>query len=223
MSEARESGAAQVNTTDLVLAHRLFRKEFAAVPGLVRRVPAGDKARAGTVGAHLAGLLHMLDDHHKAEDEIVWPRLNSDTDVPPTTMRRMEEQHERIAEDLEEIERLLPVWRESAAPEAGDRLAAAVATMTPALAEHLDDEEKLVLPLVHGRFTQREWDRLSERGRDAVPKNKQIYMLGELLASADDQQRADYMRRLPPPVRLLWPVVGRLVHRRQYRALHGAA
>jgi len=54
---------------EMVVIHRVFRREFSAIPHLVRRVADGDTARAGIIGGHLSLILAGLHMHHTGEDE----------------------------------------------------------------------------------------------------------------------------------------------------------
>ena len=48
---------------DVVVVHRAFRREFTAVPGLVRAADAGDTGRAAVVAKHARLLLDALHLH----------------------------------------------------------------------------------------------------------------------------------------------------------------
>ena len=58
------------NTQEMVVIHRIFRRGFAQLADLARRVPAHDTAWAGAVAAHAEFLLNGLHHHHTAEDEL---------------------------------------------------------------------------------------------------------------------------------------------------------
>ncbi|WP_367045428.1 hemerythrin domain-containing protein [Streptomyces sp. Je 1-332] len=210
------------DTDEMELVHSLFRREYTAAVSLVRGVGAGDTGRSGTVAGHLAALGGMLEEHHLAEDELVWPRLADDPAVDALVLRRMEQQHERIAEVLQRLQEALPRWRERAEPARRDAVADACAALVPVLGEHFADEETHILPLVPGRFTAEQWALLSERGRAAVPKAHRLYMLGALSAAAGPDGQEQFLGRLPGPVRLLWRVAGRRLHRSATARLHGA-
>ncbi len=83
-------------TWEMVVVHRVFRREFGALPGLVRAVPAGNVRRAAVVLAHLRELAEVLHHHHTAEDELVWPLLLERVGLDRPLVLRMEEQHERV-------------------------------------------------------------------------------------------------------------------------------
>ena len=78
--------------TDWTRPRKPYIAEFTAVPGLVRKAPAGDARRAKQLATHVEFLIGFLHGHHQAEDDIVWPkilergsveRLVGDVDDPP--------------------------------------------------------------------------------------------------------------------------------------------
>ena len=75
------------DTSDMVIVHRMFRRECALLPQLVAAVPAGDVARARTVARHAREVLDMLHHHHLGEDELLWPRLSARTGSTPICSR----------------------------------------------------------------------------------------------------------------------------------------
>ncbi|MCX5141920.1 MULTISPECIES: hemerythrin domain-containing protein [unclassified Streptomyces] len=218
---AAKRRSSEPDTGEMVVVHRLFQQEYRTAVGLVEAVDAGDTRRSRTVASHLDALDSMLEEHHLAEDELVWPRLEGDPEVDPALLLRMEQQHERIAGSLGQVADVLPRWRDSADPALRDVLVKACTDLLPALDEHLADEERHILPLVPGRFTAEEWGRLSERGRDAVPKEYRLYMLGAMASAAGPEHYDEFLGRLPGPVRLLWRVAGKGLHRRARAGLHG--
>ncbi|WP_079173523.1 hemerythrin domain-containing protein [Streptomyces monashensis] len=220
---ARNGREALPDTGEMVVVHRLFTQEYRASVALVRGVAAGDTARSAVVADHLGALGIMLTEHHLAEDELVWPRLKDDPAIEPALTVRMEEQHERIADALDRVRQVLPAWRTGADPALRNRLADALDGLLPALDAHLGDEEKHILPLVPGRFTAEEWAVLSERGRAAVPKAHRLYMLGALGEAAGPDRYAEFLGRLPGPVRLLYRAAGRRLRRRTRARLDGTA
>ena len=61
--------------SEMLIAHDVFWREFALVPGLVRGVVAGDRDRAQIIGDHIKGATSVLHIHHVLEDDNVWPLL----------------------------------------------------------------------------------------------------------------------------------------------------
>ena len=80
------------DTSDMVIVHRMFRRECALLPQLVAAVAGGDLARARTVAGHAREVLDMLHHHHVGEDELLWPRLSARTRFHADLLARMDSQ-----------------------------------------------------------------------------------------------------------------------------------
>jgi hypothetical protein len=50
---------------DMAAAHRMFRREFGAMPDLIRAVADGDRERAALVADHIALVSSVLE-HHRS-------------------------------------------------------------------------------------------------------------------------------------------------------------
>ncbi|OKI51477.1 hypothetical protein AMK15_31250 [Streptomyces sp. MJM1172] len=197
----------------MVVVHRVFRRESALLPRLVRAVPDGATDRAAVVADHLAEYMTGLHHHHTVEDETIWPLLH-ERGAAQELVSRMQEQHARIDRSLAAITDHAPGWRRTAGREAAQELAAALEEHRAALLEHLDDEERLVLPLVAEYLTVAEWDTVGRRGMETLPKNKLMLALGALLEEATPQEQEFFLGKAPWVGRILWKMVGR----RQYAA-----
>lgn len=205
-----------VDTWEMVLVHRMFRREFRLLPELVRSVPAGDTARARLVAEHAGLFVEGLHHHHTGEDELLWPLLlDRIAPLDADLVHRMETQHEAASTLLGQVDAMLPRWRTHADATTRDELAALLDRLSMILNEHLDDEENAVLPLVSVHITQAEWDALGEHGKRAIPKGgKGLAILGAILEDAAPDERTRFLALLPAPVRLIWHAIGTGVHRR---------
>jgi hypothetical protein len=88
-------------------------------------------------------------------------------------------------------------------------------------AEHLDDEEEHILPLIAEHLTVAEWARLGERFAEEVPKSEMLFFLGMILEDADPAERQAMMANLPVPARFLWHTVGQRQYRRKVSKIRG--
>ncbi len=214
----------RVDTWEMVLVHRVFRREFRLLPGLIRGVAAGELSRAAVVGGHLGDLTGALHHHHTIEDELLWPVLLERDALHADLVHRMEAQHGRLHVLLDRIDELAPRWRARAGAADRDELAELVAQASVALDEHLADEENDILPLVEQYVTPAEWHALNERGQKAIPRNaKALVFLGEIMQEATPREEELFLRQLPAPVRWAWRLVGRRVHAKARARIHGGA
>ena len=201
-------------THEMVVVHRVFRRESALLPRMVRSVPDGASARAAQISAYLSDYTSGLHHHHTLEDELIWPLLRARATGAEELVVRMEEQHGRIDSTLEAVGQWAPQWQRSADSVAGQELALALEEHRLALLDHLDDEERLVLPLVAEHLTVDEWDLVGRRGLERLPKDKVMIAIGAILEDATEDERAYFLGRAPLLGRLAWKLVGR----RQYAA-----
>lgn len=140
---------------DMVIIHRIFRREFAIMPGIVRAAPAGDAERTAVLTEHLQLLLDVLDHHHAGEDLLLWPRLRDRAHARAALFDAMDGDHRTLHDDLTRLDDLVASWRSSASEGDRDALAAALDAVGPPLVAHLDSEEREVLPLVEELLTPR--------------------------------------------------------------------
>lgn len=220
MSQTKEP----VDTWEMVVVHRLFRREFGLAPGLVRRVAPGDRQRSAVVADHLASITEGLHHHHTAEDELLWPLLLGRVgEFDAELVHRMEIQHDTVATLTDRAGVLLPKWRADADPMTGEELANVFDKMSVALNEHLTEEEDEILPLCSQHLTQAEWEALGKRGQEAIPRGAKAFVsLGAILADAAPWERTRFLAQLPLPVRVLWRAVGEGIYRREITKIHGA-
>ncbi|TDB93144.1 hemerythrin domain-containing protein [Actinomadura sp. 7K534] len=210
------------NTHEMVVTHRVSRRESRVLAAQVPGVRPGDTGRARVLAAHLSDYLLALHLHHSAEDELLWPLLLARVELEADVVRRMERQHERLAAGMERMTRLAPAWAEHADEESRDALSELLTEHAGLLTEHLDDEEQNILPLVERHVSVSEWAKLSEHFTTHTPRDKQLFFLGAVLEDADPRERAHVLGGLPLPARLVWHTVGRVRYARRIRSVRGA-
>ncbi|PJJ56615.1 hemerythrin HHE cation binding domain-containing protein [Mumia flava] len=196
--------------------HRMFRAGFGEGPELVRGVRQGDTTHAETVARHLTMLSVGLHAHHEGEDERLWPALEARAPACALHVERMKAQHAEMLVQLDALDAALPSWRTSATDPAA--VLAALGGINAALAEHLPDEEKTIVPAMETTLTEKEIQWFSTHGRKATPKGQTWDQLGAILDAQPDGDL--WMRKhLPAPVRLLWRWRGKAHYERTRAAL----
>ena len=153
----------RIDTREMVLIHRVIRREFGQPPRLIRAAP-NDRARSKATGAHAREMLHFLHTHHTGEDQLLFPLLRERAALDPELMDRMDAQHAQVNDAVAAVGAELPAWTASADAAAGERMAALVDAAMPALIDHLAEEEQKLLPIVSVTLTQSEWDALGKHG-----------------------------------------------------------
>lgn len=212
-----------LDTHDMVVIHRAFRRESRLLASLIAAVPDGDTRRARVLAAHLRWYQRGLHNHHAGEDELLWPLLQARADFESEVVLRMEAQHERVAASLDQVMACLPGWQASARIPERDRLVAALTAHRAVVLEHLDDEEAHLLPVAARHLTRREWDAQGEHFVASTPKRQLLIFLGAVLEDADARERASVLTAMPVPARLIWQTIGRVSYARHTRRVRGRA
>ena len=209
-----------VDTHEMVLIHRVIRREFGQLPRLFRSAP-GDPARSKVIGAHAREMLHFLHTHHTGEDELLFPLLRERAALDPELMDRMDAQHAQVDRAVAVVGAELPAWTASADARAGEQMARLVDSMMPTLIDHLAEEEQKLLPVVSVTLTQREWDALGKHGMSAIPVVRRLVILGHITEEANDAERQRFMQVVPAPARLAFRLVGHRQFTRETAAIRG--
>jgi hypothetical protein len=135
----------------------------------------------------------------------------------------MRDEHAAIAAAVHRVETLLGPWVDSAARIYGTSLGAAVADLAELLDEHLDDEERVALPIIEKYLTDEEWKQtISQAAAFISARNlkRGITMAGLVFCTAARDERRIFLANMPVPqrwmVRLLGPRLA-AAHRRRLR------
>ena len=203
----------------MVVIHRVFRREFGLLPALIRGVAADDLDRAKVVADHAAWLLRFVHVHHSGEDEHLWPVLLERVEVEADLIQRMEDQHLHVAALVPRAEAQLPGWAAEPSTERGAELAATFEEIAVVLDEHLGEEESQILPLVETHLPSQEWGRLGQHATASLAPPELMASLAAILEEADDDERAMFTAALPPPVLTMFVEQAEPAYREQMRAL----
>jgi hemerythrin-like domain-containing protein len=203
------------DTHDMIVVHRVFRRESALMPTLIQEVPDGDTGRAQVLADAFGDYQLGLHLHHSGEDELVWPLLLARVDLEADMVLRMEAQHEVVARTLTEASQRITAWRAAPSAATAAPLISTLAEHRTALLEHLHDEEEYILPLIAEHLTVAEWARLGQRFAEEVPKSKMPYFLGMILEDANPAERQVMMANLPASARFAWKAFGQRQFRRK--------
>ena len=209
------------DTSEMVFVHNAFRQQFRALPGLVRAVPNGDRARAQVLVDFQQELTTALHHHHEGEDELMWPLLLEQAPMDSELILRMEEQHERISELYQRAAENATQFVATADTASGAELADTLTELIDALEEHLHDEEVYILPLVERVMTVPQWEALGERGRAGIPKDRQLVFLGMMFAANDPERNREFLAIMPLAARIAWKLLGRRTFTKEYRKIYG--
>ena len=209
------------DTSDMVIVHRMFRRECALLPQLVAAVAVGDLARAHTVAGHAREVLDMLHHHHLGEDELLWPRLSARTRFHTDLLARMDSQHQGLAVLLEHAATALAEWQDAPTAHTSTPLTALLEQLSTGLNEHFDEEEAEILPIVERVITAVEYQEVGQRGIVAIPLTRRLIMLGYFLEDATPEEQTNFLAAVPAPARLAYRLIGGRQHRHETARLRG--
>ena len=208
------------DTSDMVIVHRMFRRECALLPQLVAAAD-GDLNRARAVAGHAREVLDMLHHHHVGEDELLWPRLSARTRFHADLLARMDSQHQGLAVLLERAATSFTAWQKVPTAPASTALRALLEQLSEGLNEHFDEEEAAVLPIVERVITAAEYQEVGKRGLASIPLTRRLVVLGYLLEDATLQEQSDFLAAIPAPARLAYRLIGVRQHRHETARLRG--
>ena len=195
---------ARPDTHDMIVVHRVFRRESDLMPTLIRAVPDGDIARVQKPPWRWSDYQLGLHSTTPVRTSSFWPLLLARVDLEADMVLRMETQHEVVAGTLAEASRRMPDWQAAPSAATAAPLVSALTEHRAALLEHLHDEEEYILPLIEEHLTVAEWARLGQRFAEEVPKDKMLFFLGMILEDADPAERQAMMANLPAAARFVW-------------------
>ncbi|MFI7608081.1 hemerythrin domain-containing protein [Micromonospora sp. NPDC049366] len=207
---------------DMYMAHAAMRREFGLLPQLVRDVAPGDTRRAEVVGAHADLMCLILHTHHEGEDLLLWPRLRERGGAEAEAIvPTMEAQHHAIEAAHAQVVALLPAFRATA--RGGEALAEALDALRAALIEHMDLEEREILPLAEKHVTAAEWKGLGEHGMRHAPKKILPLVFGIAMYEGDPEVVKAVLAEAPGPARLIMPILAPRLYASHARRVHGTA
>lgn len=206
---------------EMPIIHRIFRRQFAEVRALVQEVPAADATRVRAIADHLGFLLDGLHMHHTTEDDLIWPKLLDRTGLDAPLVERMEEQHQQIDASVAEVRAATSAWSSDPRAATSSALADRIGEFLVVLEGHLDEEEQVVVPMIDRHLTEAEWQEVGQRGFEKFTPAQRWIATGQLVEVATPEETAMMFAKLPPPVKVLWHLIGKRKYRRYITSVRG--
>ena len=219
---AEEPGKPLVDVRDMVVVHTALLREFRLAPAAVARVAVGARRPAAAVERHLALLCDLLQQHHAGEDELLWPLLRQR--LPSSVVAlldEVEEQHAGIELALRNVARARRAWADRVDVGGCDRLVGALRTLHDLLAEHLDAEERTLLPLAAAYLTDSEWRTVGETAAASIPKATLPLVFGMFAYEGNPEVVAAMLDAAPALPRLVVPRIAPRLYARRAARVHG--
>ncbi|MCP3421252.1 hemerythrin domain-containing protein [Nocardioides pinisoli] len=180
------------------IIHAAVRPDVTRTEQALRTLPDGDTARARQIRTAWRNLVRELTHHHEAEDEHVWPFLQS-RGVDLTLLEQMESEHVAMKQALSSVSTSLDGV--VAAPSAINASAAAdeVARAREVINGHLDHEERDVEGPMGALKDDEEFKALTKRLRPASPVDA-ANSLAWMQDGAGERERSSLRATIPGPV-----------------------
>jgi hypothetical protein len=188
--------------------HDALRRDMIELASTAR----GADADSGTLSAfedEWHQLRARLERHHSAEDDDLWPLLRRELHATEDLREidRMIEEHRALSSAIADVDRALST---------GFNAVPSVTELARLLRDHLEHEERSVLPPLAEHLSPEEWRRFLITERRRTPLRDRPDFLGWVLDDANDADTAAVMHELPPPGRFVY----RHVIRPRYDAKH---
>lgn len=203
------SSSNPIDVRDMAIVHKTFRRAYEEGAALVRANPTPSAARVTFLADHVDFGLMMLHHHHEGEDELLYPLLVARVPDHAARTEQIDEEHKAVKVALDAAQRACAAWRASPSAESGEALAASLDEVNRVLIPHLDQEEREVVPLAAVTVTQAEWNQMGKHAVATMPANKRMVAFGMLLDPLSPADQAYMLSNVPPPVRVLYRLVGK--------------
>lgn len=218
----QEVDDAQVDVRDMLVVHTALLREFRLIPQAVASVGEGDRHRARTVDRHLRLLTGLLHHHHQGEDEFLWPVLRDRLAIEDTAMLDVvEAQHAGIEQALNRMGTVRGGWVDHADPQGRSALVEALQGLYRLLTEHLEAEERHLLPLAAAHLTEAEWLAVGEAGAASISKSTLPLVFGIFAYEGDPEVVAGMLQAAPAVPRLIVPRIAPRAYARRAAQIYG--
>jgi hemerythrin-like domain-containing protein len=180
------------------IVHSALRRDLLRVRMvLVGETPLTEARRTG-LADHVLWIMHALHVHHQGEDIGLYPMVLRNDPSTRALVEDMDADHQRIDPAIATLEAAARALTDDL-PDAEVELVTALDALEAVLLPHLEREELVMMPVVSGCVTQREWD---DWNQEVNVKPKPVLYLAEeghwILDNLDEESRALVVALVPP-------------------------
>ncbi|WBB71335.1 hemerythrin domain-containing protein [Micromonospora sp. WMMD1128] len=218
------------NLVGFRINHRTMRADTRRLAELADRVATGqiryDRRRAGALRTYVRLLCDGIHHHHRMEDEVLWPVLERSA-ADEIDLRELSDDHASLDPVLDEaraaVDDLAAVFASGDAGSArvrvaAGRLATVLAHLRDLLDEHIEEEERLVFPVIRRYVSVADWDSVER----AVRKGGALrFELPRIERYAQPDELAELKRTAGPVLRLTLAALRPGFRRREARVFGG--
>ena len=188
---------------DYRVVHRAMTRDLARLAAVADDLAGSpDPPRLRLLQWYLRGVSAEIVNHHRVEDDDVWPLLEA-VAADRTALVALTEDHERLDPLLARAGEL------AAADTATPELAGTLHELADLLARHVGDEERDVFPIITERVRVEDYARLQERFRGTLGLRVLTFVVPWVVGHATPAERAALLAAAPSLLRVLLAVTER--------------
>jgi hemerythrin-like domain-containing protein len=200
-----------IDVSDMYPVHNALRLTLAAAPRLVGAVDPGDDARRDLIANFYRNVIAFLDVHHHGEELLIFPLLGERCASHKDLIDRIAAQHRDVDGLVSQSNAMLDSWT-SGDDTVRDPCAQTLQKLRECLVEHLDEEERLLLPLCATNLSEAEWGALPGHALGSFDGDKVWLILGLIREQMNDGQRDRMLANMPPPAVEMWNGFGQAAY-----------
>ena len=180
-------------------AHRALLRDTEMLVELSRRVDLMSKEEIGHFRKWYQFYWTMMEQHHSAEDDILFVEIEKRLDRPSETIEGMEVEHTRLQFLIDEIKRLIGEAERADVDSVVMRhdLEKYSAELLALFSHHIREEEKYVFEKMTSNFSTAEQRRIEERVKRKAPVRYLSYMIPWLHDSLNEEEKKKLGKTLP--------------------------
>jgi len=198
-----------LDLSGFLAAHRSMRVEYGRLADVAAK--PRDAAHEALLDEQTTVFLDLLHQHHTTEDEMLWPILRERAPSHAADLDLLESQHQKIDPLIDAA---------SDRSQTRERRASVLAELHALINQHLDDEERIALPLLREHITSQEWQTVGNQAEAKMSGLQRKIAYGHSAVEANPAELAELMAMLPLPVRLILKYSYMPYARRRNRALY---
>lgn len=191
----------RADTSDFFMIHGCLRRATAAIVRAAPTIHAADRRRAAAFHRYWVGFLHELEHHHTVEDDVLFPALAERAADVADTLAHVAADHHRIdelmAEALDSIEAVTERGTHSML-----RLGA-FQRFDALLGEHLDLEERLLIPRFPELFGHDEYEAFTQQAMKLLSPRQALFTVPFIADNADPDVFTQLLATAPLPLRVV--------------------
>ncbi|MFI6324173.1 hemerythrin domain-containing protein [Nonomuraea sp. NPDC050556] len=197
------------NLLGIRIAHRAMRADTRRLAVLMNEIAAGellpDAVRLRAIGGFATRLCATIKHHHETEDDVLWPIIVRSAGAA-ADLSDLTEDHEALDPLLDEV------VQNVAAPA---RMAKALARLADLLDEHIEEEERLIFPLITRYVSDADWKTVE----DAARKGSKLSFELPRIAQYARPDEMDALREEAGPLMVALLALFNRGHRRRQRLI----